>query len=172
MSAEDVINKLGAIIKKPKLQDTLLQKPPFRFLHDIVMEVAAVTGFGNGLYEGDELNAKAINGKEEKINFLDKIITCTSIAIGKELDVNSSKIVAGKDAEKTCAWLVSLAEACTSKANFADCAAKAVAKVGKAMPGGGSGGESKGGDDDDAKVILLFNIIVYFTPSILAFLLN
>ena len=101
MSVEDVQAKLGNVIKKPKLQENLLQKPPFRFLHDIVMEVIAVTGFGKGLYEGNELNAKEINGKDEKINFLDKIITCTSIAIGKEIDVQSSKIVAGKEPEKT-----------------------------------------------------------------------
>jgi hypothetical protein len=151
MSIEDVQNKLGAIIKKPKLQENLLQKPPFRFLHDIVMEVLSVTGFGRGLYAGDELNAKAIDGKEAKMNFLDKIIVCTSIAVGKEIDVSSSKIVAGKEAEKTCAWLVELAAACTSSVDFDTCAAKAVAKVGGpagAVPPGGSS-ESKSGDGDD-----------------------
>lgn len=151
MSIEEVQNKLGAIIKKPKLQENLLQKPPFRFLHDIVMEVLSETGFGRGLYAGDELNAKAIDGKEAKINFLDKIIACTSIAVGKEIDVSSSKIVAGKEAEKTCAWLVELATACTSSVNFDTCAAKALAKFGGATSSSGAS-ESKSGDgDDDAK---------------------
>jgi len=31
---------LGRIVKKPPLTDKLLQKPPFRFLHDIITSVS------------------------------------------------------------------------------------------------------------------------------------
>ena len=31
---------LGKIIKKPPLGDKLLNKPPFRFLHDLIMSVS------------------------------------------------------------------------------------------------------------------------------------
>ena len=51
---------LGELIKRPKLTGALLQKPPFRFLHDIVSEVTKVTGFASGLYQEDELQSAKI----------------------------------------------------------------------------------------------------------------
>jgi len=79
----------------------LLSKPPFRFLHDIFTATSAATGYGVNLYEGDELNAKAITDKDAKINFLVKLISLTELVIGEEIDVKPTKIVAGQEAEKT-----------------------------------------------------------------------
>lgn len=51
---------LGAIIKKPKLVDKLLAKPPFRFIHDITKSVIQETGYLSEVYTEDELNADNI----------------------------------------------------------------------------------------------------------------
>lgn len=39
---------IGALIEKPKMVDKLLRKPPFRFIHDIVTAVMAVTSQSTG----------------------------------------------------------------------------------------------------------------------------
>ena len=71
---------LGKIIKKPPLTDQLLNRPPFRYLHNIITEVGCLspsppaesehrfspplqvtkaTGFFKGLYAGAELDSKS-----------------------------------------------------------------------------------------------------------------
>ena len=36
---------LGTIITKPPLTDKLLQRPPFKYLHDIITEVGVWSGY-------------------------------------------------------------------------------------------------------------------------------
>ena len=48
------------LIKKPKLLDKYLKKPPFRFIHDIVMNTMKSTGCPEGLFGEHELNGKTI----------------------------------------------------------------------------------------------------------------
>ena len=51
---------LGALIRKPKLVDKLLAKPPFRFIHDVTKSVIQETGYLSEVYTEDELNADNI----------------------------------------------------------------------------------------------------------------
>ena len=60
---------LGKVIKKPPLTEKLLNKPPFRFLHDIITEVIKNTGFFKGLYGADELNSSKVTVRMTKLKY-------------------------------------------------------------------------------------------------------
>ena len=64
----------GQLFQKPKMTQKLLTKPPFRYIHDIFTATCGATGYGEGLFQGPELDAKAITEKEAKIGFLVKMI--------------------------------------------------------------------------------------------------
>lgn len=57
---EETQRVLGALIKKPKLIDKVLSKPPFRFIHDVVKNVISETGYLDGVYSEEELDAENI----------------------------------------------------------------------------------------------------------------
>merc|ERR1712139_545766 len=105
---------LGKLISKPKMTEKYLKKPPFRFLHDITMEVVKATGFGAGLYSPEECDAAGLSDKQAKLDFLNKVISLTSFALEEPLNVAANKIVAGLDADKTNAFLVKLRQAATT----------------------------------------------------------
>jgi TRAF3-interacting protein 1 len=61
------------------MTEKLLSKPPFRFLHDSISSITSTTGFGEGLYQGTELDSAAITDKQGKIDYLDKIFNLVGI---------------------------------------------------------------------------------------------
>ena len=65
---------LGKLIAKPPLTDKLLNRPPFRYLHDIITEVIRSTGFLEGLYSSEEMNIANIQDKDQKMSFLQKAV--------------------------------------------------------------------------------------------------
>nr|CAD2176347.1 unnamed protein product [Meloidogyne enterolobii] len=97
------------LIQRPVLTDQLLNRPPFKFLHDIVSEVIKSTGYSDGLFTVDELDStKASSSRDSKIAFLQKLIDLLNIN-GELDDLKPAKIVAGKEPELTNILLQSLA---------------------------------------------------------------
>ncbi|KAL3139161.1 hypothetical protein ABBQ32_005942 [Trebouxia sp. C0010 RCD-2024] len=82
---------LQAIVKKPKLTEALLRKPPFRFLHDVISEVQRNTGFAPGLFTGSETDAKAIQDKEGKVAYLQKMIDLVSVTLSEPVVAKPAK---------------------------------------------------------------------------------
>lgn len=118
----------------------LLSKPPFRYLHDIFTATCGATGFGEGLYQGQELDAKAITEKDAKINFLVKLISLTELVVGEEMDVKPTKIVAGQEPEKTNYLLQQFFRAATAGIDTSPHVARVL---------GLDGGEAGGDDEAD-----------------------
>ena len=61
-------DSLGKFVKKPPLTDKLLNKPPFRFLHDVISAVIRDTGILQGLYDATEMKSENVKGRQKKIN--------------------------------------------------------------------------------------------------------
>jgi TRAF3-interacting protein 1 len=52
---EETQRVLGKIISKPPLTEKYLKRPPYQYIHDIVVNVMKKTGFMEGLFSDDEL---------------------------------------------------------------------------------------------------------------------
>ena len=55
-------DSLGKHVKKPPLTEKLLNKPPFRFLHDIISAVIRDSGILQGLYDISEMKSENVKG--------------------------------------------------------------------------------------------------------------
>ena len=105
---------LQPLIKKPTLKPALLQKPPFRFLHDIITNLqSSPTPFPPAqLFASDQLVSENVASKEQKIAFLSRVVEVVEAVLGGgKLDVSAAKIIAGLEAEKTNVMLQQLAAA-------------------------------------------------------------
>jgi len=92
---------IESIVSHPKASDMLLDRPPFRFLYDLIMSISSATGFGHQIFTEQEMDSRNITNKEEKIAFFDKIIRHVQTATGQEIEIRSAKIVSGLECEKT-----------------------------------------------------------------------
>ncbi|KAK6111133.1 Microtubule-binding protein MIP-T3 family protein [Brugia pahangi] len=96
------------LIERPPLSDQLLQRPPFRFLHDIVKVTIQNTGFLMDNFTNEEMDASNITDKTAKANFLKTLIKALNDD-GSLKNVKAAKIIAGKEPEMTNLMLQKLA---------------------------------------------------------------
>ena len=89
--------------------ETLLRRPPFRFLHDVAVELMVITGFGMGLWDGDELDAvglRSVEGREGKSRFIAKLAAL--VCVGKRVSACPFRvpaILAGQQVDRTTTML-------------------------------------------------------------------
>ena len=98
-------------MRKPKLTENLLKKPPFRFLHDVISEVIRSSGFAKDVFDEHESDSKNVKDKESKVAYLNKIIDYVSETTGTRVPVRPLKVVAGLEPELTNQFLQQLGAA-------------------------------------------------------------
>ncbi|XP_075807727.1 TRAF3-interacting protein 1 isoform X2 [Microtus pennsylvanicus] len=106
---------LGKVIRRPPLTEKLLNKPPFRYLHDIITEVIRITGFMKGLYTDAEMKSDNVKDKDAKISFLQKAIDVVMMVSGEPLAAKPARIVAGHEPERTNELLQLIGKCCLNK---------------------------------------------------------
>ncbi|XP_059738358.1 TRAF3-interacting protein 1 isoform X5 [Bos taurus] len=118
---------LGKVIRRPPLTEKLLNKPPFRYLHDIITEVIRMTGFMKGLYTDVEMKSDNVKDKDAKISFLQKAIDVVVIVSGEPLSAKPTRIVAGHEPERTNELLQRIGKCCLSKLSSDDAVKRVLA---------------------------------------------
>ncbi|XP_044607206.1 TRAF3-interacting protein 1 isoform X6 [Equus asinus] len=118
---------LGKVIRRPPLTEKLLNKPPFRYLHDIITEVIRMTGFMKGLYTDAEMKSDNVKDKDAKISFLQKAIDVVVLVSGEPLLAKPARIVAGHEPERTNELLQRIGKCCLSKLSSDDAVKRVLA---------------------------------------------
>ena len=100
---EDTKNMIASVISKPKCTEKLLLKPPFRFIHDVIIAIHKETDvLQEGLLTNDEFDSSHFTNKDVKIEFLSKIVTSIKIRLGNiDINLKPSKVVAGLETKQT-----------------------------------------------------------------------
>lgn len=113
-AVEHTLALIQRICPREIANTALLSKPPFRFIHDVIVELMVITGFGMGLWDGDELDAVGLRsgeGREGKARFLAKLaaLVCVGKRVG-ECPFRIPAVLAGQQPERTntmiqvCVW--------------------------------------------------------------------
>ena len=115
-SVEKTATMISAIINQPTMTPKLLQRPPFRFLHEVMFNIIAKTGFAKDSFDTEEKDCKAmckVRGTKCWA-VLQKLIKITGGALGIDIDVSPATVTAGKECAKTRQFLQYFCIAATS----------------------------------------------------------
>lgn len=97
--------ELQPLFEKPKLKSRLLSKPPFRYIHDIIVALLDATNFP-AYFTEEELDSSTFKEKKNrKIEFLEKLIVLVNTH-GNPVQVDARKIVAGMEPSSTLQLLI------------------------------------------------------------------
>jgi len=113
----DSIALLSPLCAKPAPAAKYLEKPPFRYLFDIVLAISAATGHAVGLYSADELVADNFKpgAAGDRAGWLNKLVAYTvagSGDAGLTGLIDPRNILAGKEAPATNVLLQRFAQVC------------------------------------------------------------
>ena len=103
------------MFSKPEMKESLLLRPPFRFIRDIISKTIHATGFGEGLYNETKLKSMEVFSKSEKLEFLKKMINLVSMALNENIDIKPMKVLRGLEPEKTNIFLEEFYKAAISE---------------------------------------------------------
>ena len=97
----------------------VLLKPPFRFLHDCVLEVNRLTRLFDGLFDEQQLDYSFFQDKKSKAIFLQRLLDflIDHSLPGTLADISVGKILAGLEPEKTNKLLVAMYETSRHRTN-------------------------------------------------------
>lgn len=112
---QETASLYSSLISKPKMSEKLLVKPPFRFLHDVIMATLEATGYPQGLFTDAELQSENVADKDAKLKFLTKIIVHVGETIGEPVACDPKNVIAGKEPAATNLFLKALYRAATGK---------------------------------------------------------
>lgn len=102
-TAEETGQLLRTLISKPEMSRELLEKPPVKFIRDVFKELCAVTDFGRGLFDEQELRSCS-SSREAKFRFLAALLCLVATTTRDPhlpLRVRIDKVAAGLEPIRT-----------------------------------------------------------------------
>lgn len=103
------IEVVGGLVDAPRMVPKYLARPPFRYVHDIFMNIYQKTGFPQDFYEEAEMDSASFTDSKSKVLFLRKVTKLYEHSAGQASPMDAKNVVAGKDAEQTNIFLVEFA---------------------------------------------------------------
>ena len=102
----DTKHTLGRLIVWPELSTRLLLRPPFRFLHDIFMEVNRKTRFGSGVLD---VSTAKLQTPRAKLAYMSDVIRLVGDTLGTAVGCRPDHVLTGDEARATNEFLQLLA---------------------------------------------------------------